>query len=105
MRAQGQARDDSESGPAALHRPEKVRFCAGIGELDAAVRSHDLGLQQMCGAEPIGLGEAAESAAADEARDPDRHAAPAPNVAAALGHHVGIDAPPQMAPASIDTAC
>ena len=97
MRTHSDAGDDAEPAAAALQRPEEIGIGAGVGDLDLAVGGHDLRLDEARRGRAIGLGEASETPAQDQAGDADRHAAAALDIAPALGRHFVIGMAPDGA--------
>ncbi len=97
MGSQGHPRDDAEPAAAALDRPIEIGVRARIGDLDIAVRGHDLRFQEARRGHAIALGKTAEAAARDQPGDPDRQAAAALDIAARLGRDFAIDLPPDRA--------
>ena len=84
VRGERDSRDDAEAAAAsALEPPEELGIRARVGDADLAVGGHDLGLEQARRGHAEVLREAAEAAALDQARDADRAAAAALDVAAA----------------------
>ena len=96
MRPQRQPRHDAEApAAAALEPPEQVRVRAGIGDPHRAVGGDHLGLEQARRRHPVGLREASEAAALDQARNAHGQAAAALDVAARLGRDGVVDLPPE----------
>ena len=86
--------DAEAPATAALEPPEQVRIGAGIRDPHGAIGGDDLGFQQARRRHPIGLGEASEAAALDQAGDAHGHAAAALDVAARLRRHGFVDLAP-----------
>ena len=85
VRPQREPGHDAEAAAtAALDRPEQVRIRAGVGDPHRAVGGDDLGFQQARRGHAVGLREASEAAALDQAGDAHGQAAAALDVAARL---------------------
>jgi hypothetical protein len=103
MRAQRQARDHSETAPAAaLQGPQQIGLVAAVDGADAAVGGDHFSLDQARRGRSEALGIGAEPAARDQPGDADGRAAAALDVASAFGRYGSISLLPDEPRAEAD---
>jgi hypothetical protein len=105
VHAQSQLADDTKGAASATFQsPKQIGIGAGIGDADLAVGGYDLGFKQARGGHAVVLGEAAETAALNQAGDANRGTAAALNVRSRLGRDGIIGLQPNCSSANRDRA-